>query len=226
MSNSSEHIPEIVKEHCFPDWIPFFKFYAVPEKFKKGELIFQEDNPVTGMHFLISGHAKVFKRIDEEREYIVRLVKEGKMLGLRGIGNHDNFPVSAAALTDIKALFLPIEKVNLLFKTNPEFSHYLIKEFSAELKNAESHMMYNAHHAVKQRLANALLYNIEIFGFEKNNPNLLTFTLTRRDLAALSATTYETVIRLLNDFEQENIVKIDQKKLHILNVNALHNLIA
>jgi len=220
-STEKKIIPEIILENCSTEWIPFFELYATIEHYKKGELIFKEGNAFLGMHFLITGHAKVFKQLEKEKEYIVRLVKEGHILGLRGWGGPNIFPVSATALTEVKTAFIPLDKFDTLLKANPSLSHYLLDVFALELRNAEAHMMFNAHHEVKPRLANALLYNIEIFGFDPKEKNLLCFTLSRKDLASLSATTYESVVRLLSDMEKEGILKIEQKKLRITNLKAL-----
>jgi len=54
-----------------------------------------------------------------------------------------------------------------------------------------------------------------------DDASLLSFTITRKDIASIANTTYESVIRSLSDLQSEGIVKIEGKKLRILDKKKL-----
>jgi CRP-like cAMP-binding protein len=67
-------------------------------KVKKGEVIFKEGDPVTGIFFVNTGIVKVHKRWGADKELILRFAKEAKYLGtahwvvmayIRNIGDCD-----------------------------------------------------------------------------------------------------------------------------------------
>ncbi|MCB0482882.1 MAG: winged helix-turn-helix domain-containing protein, partial [Flavobacteriales bacterium] len=67
----------------------------------------------------------------------------------------------------------------------------------------------------------AIRMNMESFGFEATDDALLAYTITRKDMASLASTTYESVIRSLAELQKEGIIKIEGKKLRITNREAL-----
>ena len=57
---------------------------------------------------------------------------------------------------------------------------------------------------------------IDTFGLKKKDETRLNFSLSRKDIAGLSATTYETVVRILGDLDKQNYIQIDGKEIKIL----------
>lgn len=66
------------------DWIPAIGAHRKNFEVKKGERIFNEGDPVTGIFFIYSGTAKVHKKWDSGKELIVRFARRGAILGHRG----------------------------------------------------------------------------------------------------------------------------------------------
>lgn len=52
------------------------------------------------------------------------------------------------------------------------------------------------HVGIEEKVVVGLLTIRNSFGFNKQDPSLLSFTPSRKDIASLSDTTYETVIRV------------------------------
>jgi CRP/FNR family transcriptional regulator len=69
---------------------------------------------------------------------------------------------------------------------------------------------------------------VHTFGYESKKSKQLSFTLSRKDIATLVNTTYESVIRTLSVFEKEgliqcagkNIIILDEKKLRLIMAGA------
>jgi len=73
-------------------------------------------------------------------------------------------------------------------------------------------------------VSSALMTIVDSFGFEKQDETLLSFTPSRKDIASLAGTTYETVIRVLGELEKENIIRLEGKSIRISDLLFLKKL--
>ena len=77
---------------------------------------------------------------------------------------------------------------------------------------------------IKNVIASVLYNNLQVFGFEKGSSTKLSHTLSRKDLASQAGTRYETLVRTLAELNSENIIKLDGKAIHILDLEKLVHL--
>src|SRR5690606_37213619 len=76
-----------------------------------------------------------------------------------------------------------------------------------------------------QKVARALIMNLEAFGYDKKNKNLLNSALSRIDFSKITGSTYESIVRTLRILNEEGIIKTDGKKIHILKELELRHMI-
>ena len=215
-------------EKCFlcsntvPEWRETINLHKQNLKFKKGEVIFSEGQPVTGIYFVYSGTAKVHKKWGDDKELIIRFAADGAILGHRGLGSKMVYGVSATAVEPLVACFVDIKFFEASLKTNSDLSYKLMVLFAEELDVSERKMRDLAHMPVKGRVAQALLSLEEQFG--KDAEGYINLTLSRHDLAAFSASTYETVFRVIIDLKKENIVTVTGKQIRIVDRQKLTGL--
>ena len=184
-------------------------------------MLFTEGEEVKGMFFIESGLVKVHKKWGSEKELILRIARDGDIVGHRGLGSDTIYPVSATALENTDACFVNLEFFTASLKVNPELLFQLMMFFASELKESEKRMRNLAHMTVKGRIANALLTLQQKFG---NSPDgALTITLSRQDLASYTGTTYETLFRVMNDLVEEGLIKVESKKIFLLKEKDLLN---
>ncbi|HEX5653566.1 MAG TPA: Crp/Fnr family transcriptional regulator [Chitinophagaceae bacterium] len=211
----------VLCRQCQPSWLPAIDANRKSFHFKKGELLFTEGEEVKGMFFIESGLVKVHKKWGSEKELILRIARDGDIVGHRGLGSDTIYPVSATALENTDICFVSLEFFTASLKVNPEFLYQLMMFFASELKESEKRMRNLAHMSVKGRIANALLTLQQKFG---NNPDgALTITLSRQDLASYTGTTYETLFRVMNELVEEGLIKMEGKKIFLLKEKELSN---
>jgi CRP-like cAMP-binding protein len=205
---------------CVKEWLPAVAAHKKNFVVKKGQKIFGEGNPVTGIYFVYDGIVKVHKKWGSDKELIIRFASKGAIFGHRALGKQaTNYPISATALEESLVCYVDMDFFNATLKTNPDFTYDLMLFFAEELKEAERKMRNLAHMTVKGRVAEALLLLKNQFGINKGGH--IDIELTRQDLASYAGATYETVFRMVNEMIQEGIIMAAGKKISIINTEKL-----
>lgn len=199
-------------KYITPEWLPLINMYKTEQVFKAGDRIFSEGDEVSGIYIINSGKVKVVSQYEKDKERILRLAGDGKFLGHRGIA-FPLYPVSAIALTDTSVCFFPRGIFIKLVKANPEFSLYMLDFISKELYDSEERMKNIIHHDVKMRVAEIICMVVDAFGYDKNNKFKLSYSLSRKDIANLAGTTYETVIRILLQLQKMKLIQVEGKSI-------------
>lgn len=188
--------------------------------FRKGQVIFAEGGHPLGLYCVHSGKIKIAYSGNDGREQIVRMARGGDVLGYRALLTAERYNASAIALDDSEICFIPREAFFNVMKSNTGLSFEIIKMLSTELKKAERMITDLAQKPVRERMAEALLFLRETYGFEEDGATI-NVTLSREDIANLVGTATETAIRLLSEFRQDKILETSGKKLKILDIDKL-----
>lgn len=206
-------------KQCSREWLPALDAHRKSFHFAKGELLFKEGDVMTGIWFIYKGKFKVHKQWGADKELIVRLARDGDIVGHRGMGGDDIYPISATALEPSNVCFVDLEFFLATLKVNPNFLYELTMFFASELKESEKRMRNLAHMPVIGRVANSLINLRDKFGTDASgNINMI---LSRQDLASYTGTTYETVFRILNDLVAVNAIGISGKNIRIIDEEKL-----
>jgi len=211
---------KLFKKYCSKEWLPIFESNKKTISIKAKQKIFNEGDPVKGIYFIEQGKVKVLSRFDTAEEKIIRIAGNDMLLGHRGI-HYEYYHISAEALTDTTLTFLPIDIFIKIIKANPEMSIYLLNFMTEELREAEERMKNLLILDPKKRVALILLKLIDCFGYSTKITKLLSYTLSRKDMANMAGTTYETIIRTLGSFEDLKLIKLEGKGIIIKNENKL-----
>jgi CRP/FNR family transcriptional regulator, polysaccharide utilization system transcription regulator len=188
--------------------------------FKKGQVIFNEGNHPLGLYCVREGKIKLSHSGQDGKDQIVRMAKNGDVLGYRAMISGERYTASAVALDDSNICFIPRDSFFSVLKTNSGLSMEIIKMLSSDLRKAEQTITDIAQKPVRERMAEALLFLKETYGFEEDGATI-NVVLSREDIANLVGTATETAIRLLSEFKQDKIVEAIGKKIKLLDVDKL-----
>jgi CRP-like cAMP-binding protein len=212
---------DFLSEYFSPEWHEFVIFHSQMIKYKSGEYIFKVGEETKGLFFIQKGKVKITTNSGGKTERIIRLVKEGDILGHRGFGGNWKYSISAVALQESELLLMPIKIFNQTVRANPEFGFFMMMFFAEELRESER---LASQLPIKNIIASVIYDNFKVFGFEEGSSTKLSYTLSRKDIANQAATRYETSIRVLSEFVKDKIISIDGKSIHILDLNRLKSL--
>lgn len=188
--------------------------------YKKGEVIFKEGARPFGIFCLNRGKIKLVKTGDDGREHIVRLVRPGDPLGYRSLLSGDKYNASAVAIEDSGVCFIPKELFIGILAKDSDLTFEMLRLLSDDLKKAELQLTHLAQKPVRERVAEALLFIKETYGFDSDGITI-NASFSREDIANIVGTATETAIRLLSELNKDGIIKLSGKKISILNLEKL-----
>ncbi|MDH5399383.1 MAG: Crp/Fnr family transcriptional regulator [Cyclobacteriaceae bacterium] len=218
----------IINKFCIPDWKTLITHYRQDFVYEEGQNIFLEGQKVEGIYIIYSGKVKIYTSLGDKNIAILRLASDNDILGHRGYRGTDQdsvYPISAVTLTQTSLTFIPCHIFDSLLKTNNELCYWLMSFYANELKNSENRTAKQAYFPVLSRIALALVTTLDAFGYSTDNPQKLSYTPTRTDLAVMANTTYESLIRGLKELERNEWIALKKKEVYILKEGELRNMV-
>jgi CRP-like cAMP-binding protein len=110
-----------------------------------------------------------------------------------------------------------------LVQTTPELAMNIIRALATDLGFSHRRTVTLTQKHIRGRLAEALLVLKDTYGYEEDGSTLKIY-LTREDLANLSNMTTANAIRTLSSFASEGIVKLEGKKISIIDKEKLEEI--
>jgi CRP-like cAMP-binding protein len=190
---------------------------------KKGDPIFNEGDALNGIYCIKDGVCKLSKLSDNGKDQIVKLAKKGELLGQRSLISEESTNLSAVAIEDMQVCFIPKHEILKFFSENNQFSLNMMKSVCGDLKDADDNMVNLAQKTVKQRLAETLLKLESDFGIQEDGS--LKIQLSREEIAGMIGTATESCIRLLSEFNKEDWISLQGKKITITNKKELQRIV-
>ena len=209
-------------KHLTPDEMEILNFEKDFRQYKRGDILYQEGNRISGFFCINSGIIKVFKTGFDGKEQIIRFAKPGDIIAYRSVLSNELACTSAKVIEECNVCFIPSEILIQFIKSNSSFSLELLKLACHELGEANSFITDIAQKTVRERLAEILLLLVQEFGLDKEQ--FLNISLTREELANIVGTATESVIRLLSEFKSDKLVELNGRKIKILNKKGLEKI--
>jgi len=231
MKQQDSHIPFCEKcslesgsifKHLTPDEMEILNFEKDFRQYKRGDILYQEGNRISGFFCINSGIIKVFKTGLDGKEQIIRFAKPGDIIAYRSVLSNELACTSAKVIEDCHVCFIPSEILIQFIKSNSTFSLELLRLACHELGEANSFITDIAQKTVRERLAEILLLLVHEFGLD--DEQYLKISLTREELANIVGTATESVIRLLSEFKSDKMVELNGRKIRILNKKGLEKI--
>lgn len=209
-------------KHLKPDEVTILNFEKDFRQYKRGDILYQEGNRISGFYCINSGIIKVFKTGFDGKEQIIRFARKGDIIAYRSVLSNELACTSAKVIEDCQVCYIPSEILVSFIKSNSNFALELIKLACHELGEANSFITDIAQKTVRERLAEVLLFLVEDFGLD--NQQFLNISLTREELANIVGTATESVIRLLSEFKSDRLVELNGRRIKIINTKGLEKI--
>jgi CRP/FNR family transcriptional regulator len=195
----------------------FLDANSVSIRYRKGEMICKQGGFVSHVMYMEKGLAKVFLE-NGNNTLVLRVIPDNNFLGLAAISeDNTNFPYSAMAYVDSLIRQIDIHAFRKLMEQNNEFVKEIINILSANSIQIYGRFFCLTYKQAFGRLADILLcLSDRIF---KNTEFKLP--LSRKELAELSGMSSETVIRMLKEFHEEGLIRMEGKSIEVIDYDRL-----
>lgn len=177
------------------------------------EFIFWEGDAPHWFYVIAEGRVKAVKHSSLGKEVILAFFGPGEMIGEVAVFDNKPYPASAQALAETRLLGIKRDDFLVFLMNRPQVALSIISILSGRLRDAQSRLRDLAGERVEQRLARMLLMLFSKLG--------TTIPFTRQELADMSGTTTETVIRILSQWKERQIIGSTRGKITILDETKL-----
>ena len=203
-----------------PEELAIWKTLFVNKSFRKGDIIFWEDEEAEGLYLLCSGAVKLVKAIENGDQQIVRLIGPGGFFGLPSLVSEKTHFCTCRAIDQAQLRFVSRRPFLDFLETFPGFTFQLIGKLAEELGLTRLRLLESGLKNGRQRIAALLLWLGKEFGRSAPAGIEVDIDLPRADLASLAGLTTETTIRILSSFRQGGMIADGHRKRIILRDQA------
>ena len=195
----------------------FLDANSVSIKYRRGEMICKQGGFVSHVMYMEKGLAKVFLE-NGSNSLVLRIIPDSNFLGLASISEEfSNFPYSAMAYVDSEIKQIDVKAFRTLMEQNTEFVKEII-----DILSANSVQIYGRFFCLTFKQAFGRLADILLCLSDRIYKNAeFDLPLSRKELAELSGMSSETVIRMLKEFNEEGLIKMDGKSIEVLDYDRL-----
>lgn len=191
--------------------------------YKRKQIIFRETNQPHYLYYVQKGKVKGYKTNEEGKELTVVLYGEGDFIGFTALFEESTYHITAEALDECDIVLIPKEDFFRLIHNNPAVAAGFIRMLAKNNNRKAEQMVQLAYDSLRKRTATALLLLQE--KFNKTPAQNFHIRISREELAHLSGTTTESLIRTLSDFKAEHLISINAGDITILNAEKLRNML-
>lgn len=185
--------------------------------FKPGEIIIKQGSPASNAIFLISGLAKVYLEGYSGKNLILNLAEQSTLLAGPGVHVNSRYCYSVASITQVQACFISFDIIRNVIASNPGFAVGFIEDLSEKAFKMHQKVVNLTQKKMHGRLAEALLYFSETL-FRSDDFEMV---LSRQELGEMTNMAKESVVRILGELEDENIIQASPRAIRILDHDKL-----
>ncbi|WP_111707931.1 response regulator [Lutibacter citreus] len=194
------------------------------DMYKIKEEIFTEGSPAHQLFFIQSGNVKTYRTTETGKELVTGIYGPGDFIGQLSLLSNKGIHVeTASVLENAEICAIPKADFTKLLFGNKEISNKFIGIISNNVIELQEHLVDMAFATVRQKTAKALL-ELDEKGMIKNEDHD-GINIPREDFAGLIGTATETAIRMLTEFKNEGLIRIEtNRKLVLLKKELLKHI--
>ncbi len=187
---------------------------------KKGDYLFRTGDTFKSLYAIQYGSMKSYGLTVDGKEQVTGFHLTGEVLGMDAI-DEDVHHCNAVALEKTEICELPFSALETLQNEVPSLQHDLNRIMSREIRRDHHMLLMLGSTTVEQRMARFLLNLYERLQKRGGVDNILDLSMTRQDIGNYLGVAFETVSRQLAHMQDEGILEIKNRKIHLLDLQRL-----
>jgi CRP-like cAMP-binding protein len=188
--------------------------------FVRNETILKEGTFTSHIIYLRSGLVKEYSKNERGQEQILQIIKGHAYLGLPSLFGDRINQYSYTALTDVKVCFIDVNIYKQMILENGKFSFEILATVSRESLHNYHRLVNKQQKQLGGKIADTLLY----FANTIFNSDQFDLPLNRNEISCLIGSSRESVTKQLNDFVADGLIRVDGKKIQLLDIPMLEKI--
>lgn len=181
--------------------------------FLKNNIVFYEGENAEHLNILVSGRVRLFKTDSRANEVLIHKISAPNMIAEMPAFEQISYPATCTAETNIEILQIKISDLTTNILQSSQISFQIIKSMSKKIKQLEYLISRNISLNATQKIAKFLIEN------ERYLENI-----SQKEMSKILCIQPETSSRILAKLKENQIVKVNKRKIEILQKEKLEAL--
>lgn len=190
-------------------------------QFQPHQTVFYEGHACWGLYLLCAGKVKLTRSSARGQRQIVGILGRGELIEKHAFRDHALHEATCETLEPSQICVIDKARYLAFIQRNPAQAIKLIQLLSNELGMRMDQLDEFTFKTARERLAGLLLEMSSRFGTTDHDGTFVGIPLKREEVAEMAGITVETAIRMLSEFRDEKLIKLDGRSITLLNVERL-----
>jgi CRP/FNR family transcriptional regulator len=193
-------------------------------RLKRGEALYRAGDEFNSLYAIRSGFFKTVQTLEDGRDQVTGFHMPGDIMGMDGIAPEAH-ALNATALEDSEVCVIPYSRLESFSRDMHELRHQFHKVMSREIVREHGVMLLLGTMRAEERLATFLLNLSQRFTARGYSASEFNLRMTREEIGSYLGLKLETVSRAFSRFQEDGLIGVEQKHIHIRDVEGLRRVI-
>ena len=212
-------IARVASQKALEDPLAFLSCSIIAE-YKKGQLIYDQDQPSTSIYLVIEGKVKVSRMGDDGRQVVVDIYQPDEFFGESAILNLPHRSEQAVALDNTRLMAWSGAEIEEMVEKRPRLAVALLQILAQRSSDFTERIESLSADNIVRRLARSLIRFADREGARGDNGSARMAPLTHELLAQYVGTSREIVTHYMNQFRKQGYLQYSRRGI-VLDRNAL-----
>ena len=203
-------IARIAPQKALEDPLAFLPCSSIAE-FKKGQLIYNQDQPSTSIYLVIEGKVKVSRMGDDGRQVVVDIYQPDEFFGESALLNLPHRSEQAAAFDTTRLMAWSAAEIEDMVEKRPRLAVALMQILATRSNDFTQRIESLSVDNIARRLARSLIRFADREGTHGDNGSARMAPLTHELLAQYVGTSREIVTHYMNQFRRQGYLRYSRK---------------
>jgi CRP/FNR family transcriptional regulator, global nitrogen regulator len=186
-----------------------------------GDAVYREGEYGDALYVLVTGVMKLFRPYSGSKEATLRLLRDWDIFGHLAFAGEARQRAYAEAVTDCVVTKVPKIFVERAVRQEPRVAFKIMTLLELRLVQYEELVKCLLPRETEVRLANLLPILAQKFGDRRDGVVTIDLRLTHQDLAAMVASTRESVTKVLNEMRGRGLIEVEAGRITLKDWRAL-----
>jgi CRP/FNR family cyclic AMP-dependent transcriptional regulator len=192
-----------------------------PKSYRRGEVIFHQDDPGSAMHIIKSGQVKIATTSPEGEDVIMAILKDGDFFGELSLLDEKPRSANAAAMEATQTLMLRRADFLDMLSRHPEMVGGVLTSLAERLRRTDQLLEDAVFLDLPARLSKRLLELAQRHGVKTDKGLEIDLRLTQQDLAAALGVTRVALNKHLGRLQDDDLISLESKRIIITRPDGL-----